>query len=612
MENIAEPLIPAENITQFPPNHEDLFDFEKAKIRMQKLIGEWSADFAEADSIRKERYIDIDSETLQELGELKKGEILIPIRNIDANIRTKKSDVMTFLNAGYRLGIFECVSDPSVDSRQLELEVTKGLTYPGWNKEFDRVADGAGLFSRDYIEVVFDETKPLHVGLEHVGFDKLIFNRKVNDIQDSEQVLRAYEVTVFRLEDFVKNNGFDAIQVDKIVKAKEHDRDTTICIYKRYCKCYDVVYVSWYCKECGVTDWLKKPEPLRLGIANPVEETDPLSGEVVSSSFQEADVDIYPIFTNVDNEDEQEVLVDKKGRAFLDRPLQNASTAIVSSFVNRQVKAGFIFGSPKQEDDTSGEMKQLDLQLKDGGMYSKPIEWWSLPPPDVSVLISLQYLDSKNAEQRGKPAYSVSNRKDARKTAKEFDVAEKEQGKLTSTNLATFSEFLRDVLNFSWRIIQSQALQNKITLLLKQDSMSGMWTNDVETIGQQFDIRPAGDTDVIEAQNEQEKMMMDWPVVQTTPLGPVFLQDYIKLRYPKKANEYIQILQAGVDMGKNLVASLSALLQQALTPEEVATLPPDQQQQLAMIQQQVTQYLGQQNAQPGATTEEQPVPGNAG
>lgn len=600
-----------ENLIEMPDDLEELpyEDYSKSKIRYDKLITDWSTDFFNVKNIRAQRYIEMDKQTARQLGIISESEILVPDRVIHANIRADLGNTMAFLNAGYRLGIFDCVSDPTTDTRELEIQVTRGLTYAGWYREFFRWADGAELFKFDHLEVVFDASKPMHVGFEHVGYNKLYFNKKSRGPRFSEIVIREYDVTPMQLEGFVVSSNFDLDQVQSILQTKENRRDETFCIYKIYQKIKGIIYVCWYSKDGAVTTWLKAPQKLRLGIYNKITDTNPTTQQPIEN-WQEQDIENVPIFTYLYQDDENEVLDEHKGRDFLDRPQQEFNTTVITAFANQLVKSGQTYGTPKMDTNDSAEIKQLDIELENGGVYDHAIDFWSHPAPEVTTLTALQYLDSRWAQQRGKIAASVSNRKDSRKTAEELKQAQGEETKVTSIELSTFSEALREVLNFAWKIIQSQALQNKIILLpvskpiinpiTKQPSGEKI-ENDHEVIAKEFEIRPAGDIDIIEAQQEQAKMQQDWPVFQNTALAPKFLQDYTRIRYPKRADEYVDILQQQqlvneqtVQQAKGLVAGLATLLKAFMQPEELASLTPDKQQEVAQLQQQVNQMIGVQ------------------
>ncbi len=595
------------------PFYSDYFDYEKAKIRINDLIDSWSGLCKEAEQRRNERYIDLDIEALRKSGDILPDETFIPQRVIDTNIARELPEFLAFLKQSNRLAIFTCISNPEIQTDNLEKDFTKGLTYQGWYKDFKRLIDGAQLHGWDSIEVVFDESKPLHVGFEHIGFDKLFYNKKTSNIQDSEYVIRRYDITLLRLEAF-KAKGFDPVQVDVIISANtaKRKRDDTVTIYKVYYKYAGAVWVCWYSRDSNINNWLKQPEKLKLGIAEQ-QSTGVLSrlqigigqgGNSAPTVWIDKDVNIYPIFQYLYKDDEEEVLTEHVGRGFLDLPMQEGQSAIVSGFTNGLLRAANVYASPAGDDGESADIKQLDVELTHGGIYSKPLNFFHTEYPDPLVLTAMQFLATLNAQATGKTSFTVSNRKDSRKTAKELGLAEKEEQQQESIGLADFSEDLRAILSFVWLIVQSQALQGKIPLLQKQvpimipgglmgemiESPEMEAINDIKTIGEKYEVRPAGDVDVVERQNKLNQMMQDWPVFQTTGLKDVFLKDFVKLRYPDKAEAYVKALEAG-NIAKQLIMSLSTLLKAFTSPEDIKSLAPEQLQQLEQIKQQVVQYL---------------------
>jgi hypothetical protein len=595
------------------PEWEELFLFDKAAPLIKQQVGQFQDEVLACEQRRKERYADIDPEKLRETGEIQPDETFIADRLIDGNIMRDLPDKAGFLLSDGKLGDFRCLTNPNKEAKNVEKEFTEGLTYSGWYKDWYRTMDGATLHGRDYLEVVFDPTKPLHVGFEHVGFDKLFFNRKVENIQDSERVIRQYDMTLFKLRTMPK---FAQEQTQKLYdKYKDRRRDETIKVYKIYTKYANCVYVHWYCEEADVTDWLSAPEKLYIGIDAesiemvPVETPimDEAGNIVITEQLQPqtvvkpVEIDFYPIFTYIYREDESECLVEKRGRAFLDFPMQEANTAIITGFVNAVVRASNVYASPEGEGDSDGgDIKQLDTVLEHGKIYNKPLKFWGTNFPPLELLQGVQFLQTMNAQSAGKFSFATNNRKDSRKTAKELTLAESEENKVKTTDLATFSEFTRAVLSFCWLIVQSRAKQNKIRFLQieqEQPMMAGaptmgttpVFVNDIESISELYDIRPAGEA-AMERQQEIQKRQMDWPVVQNTPLAPKFLIDYIRLQYPEEAEEYAKILEAG-DVGKQLVASLSTLLQAFIQPQEFASLSPEQKNQLLQIGAAAQQYI---------------------
>ena len=624
---------------------DEFFSYPKASIRIKQLISDWSPIRSKAVLNRRKRYLDLDVEEMRRKGVINEDETFTPDRIIDTNILRETPDYISFLKQSHRLAIFKCIDDPRINTTRLEDEFTEGMTYKGWYRPFKRLIDGAALHGWASIEVMFDIDKPLHVGFEYVANDRLFFNIGINDIQNSEYVVREYDVSVMQLESFVLNFGFDNAQVESITQksnAGRRKRDEIVKIYKVLFKFTNCVYVAWYSQDAQQNDWLKAPEKLRMGVSAP-QQTPPPNSATSSMTpnalpmpdpsmppeltamqppvspmmaggmpqpAQEVDMDMYPMFVYLYKDDEQECIVEHKGRAFLDEATQEATTAITTAFVNSTVRSSDIYASPdKENDETSGEIAQLNVTLTHGGIYNQPLRFFHMPPPDPSMLSSLNFLSSRNAQQSGKVDMAVINRKDSRKTAQELKQAEGETDKISSTNISDFSEYLRDVYGFSWVIVQSQAINNEVPFMLIEQpntvNLNGQQieiggtslVNDVATLQHPYDIRPSGDVDVIQRAETLVNMQNDWPVVQNTPLAPKFMLDFVSLRYPQQASTYRKILEEG-DPAKQLIMSLTTLLQGFAQPEEIAALSPEAKQQLVMIQQQVQAYLGNGEQQP--------------
>ena len=569
----------------------ELFDYQKAIIRIKKLIGSWSDETDRTKARRRERYVKLDVEDLRKQGKIEIDETFVPDRMIDTNIRREQPEYVAFLKQSRRLAIFRCVSNPSIDENvkeQLEKEFTDGLTYLNWINEFFKELDGAQTHGWASIEVVYDESKPFKIGFEYVAHENFLFDTESLDVQNDEFVLRRYSFTANKLEEFIQKFGFDEQQTGYILKAVENKRNEPITVYKKYCKYNGQVYVSWFCDKYGTNDWLKAPEPLLIGIADKDGQPQP--------------VDVYPIFLLPYVETEEEKIFEVKGRGFLDGPKQEASTSIITSFVNGMLRASDVYAAPSQESD-SGTTDQIKPLIK-GHIYPFPLTFFHQDYPDAGVLRALQYLDVANAQETGQTDFAVNNREDSRKTAREVTAAQQEAGLLKSVKLAIYSEHLRQIFSFCWRIVQSLALQNEITLLLteiqvpvvlgsQQVGAIPRQQNDFQTINQVFDIRPAGDTDVIQRADMIQQYQADWPVIQQTPIAMQFLSDFLRLRYPGDiGRKYALALQQG-DPKKMLIQQLAGLLQSVITPEDVKALPPEQQQQLVQLKQQTQQVLSQ-------------------
>jgi hypothetical protein len=218
------------------------------------------------------------------------------------------------------------------------------------------------------------------------------------------------------------------------------------------------------------------------------------------------------------------------------------------------------------------------------------------------------------------------NREDSRKTAKEMSLAEQQSNLLNSVQLTLFSSYIRGQYSLAWKIVQSQALHGNIKFLLinqpkpqvnpvdqqpligpdGKPMMMDNWVNDLVSIKQTFDIRAAGDVDVIQRNELINQMKQDWPVIATTALAQTFLSDLIMLSYPTKGEAYSKVLMNGqanqVQSLSKIVAAMSTVLQGMLKdhPEMVKALPPDQQAQLGEMLnagKQITEQVAAQTQQ---------------
>lgn len=582
-------LVPSEDVAKY-------LDHKEALPVLKQLISDWEQEIRETESRRDQRYLDLDVEAMRKSDELKADETFIPVRVIDTNIVREHPAYSAFLTQSRRLVTLICQDQTNVDASRLELEVTRGFRYPGWFLQFYRTVDGALTHGWDSIEVVFDPTKPLHVAFEHIGHDNLYFNKKVRNIQESERVIRRYPVTSTKLKSFVTSFGFSQEQVDLICKKDETSKrtDKIFYIYKQFFKFEGVVYVSWF-SSTDTNDWLKMPEPLRLGIAKQTAGSPMLPGYAPILEWQDAPIDMYPIHILLYKETEEDCITDKVGRAFLDGDWQEAQSAVVSGYVNGMLRASNVYAAPETGDVEGATVKQTDTELVNGAIYDKPLKFFHTDYPEATVLMALNYFNSAQAQQAGQVDYATMARKDSKKTATELNAAQSEADLLRGTPITLYSEWLRDVFDLSWRIVQSQALQDKISLLRKPvaDPMNPalvVFANDKETIGKQFLVLPAGDSDVVARKEKLMQMMQDWPVVSTTPLASRFLADLIRLKYPDVGEEYAQILMGG-DVGRGLVQGLNESVKQLVGMMLPGTLGPQHQQQMAALDQQVASYL---------------------
>lgn len=588
---------------------EDLFDFDKSQIRHKQLIGQWATELTLTERNRLRRNVDVDVTELRASGAISKDSTFITVRTIDKNIKREQPPYLNFLRNSRRLATFSLVRDRTVDTQRLEEDFTRGMTYSGWENPFFRELDGSQTHGWDSIEVVFDTTKPLHVAIEHIGHDKLIFPRDTINIQTCEIILRAYSITILELDMFVKRYGFDAEQMDKIKTTLKNNPDQkNVTIYKRYCKKDGIVYVSWLSTEYGVSSWLKAPMKLFLG-RQTMQQVPPDPQQLIVSTLAnlpppqptmtvvDEDEEQYPIFILPYNETEQQRIIDHSGRAFLDYPVQEAITALWTNMVNGSTRASNLYSSPKKDQEGS-KIKALDVVLEPNRVYNQPLDFWAPPYPPESLMFSAQALDVEKSSEAGQINFAVANKRGSRNTATEINAADQQQQLLTSVQLTLFSTHIRDIVNFSWRIVQSRALLEYITFLV--DPITGK--NDIARIGETYELRAAGDIDVVQRQEKLKEMQSFWAIVANTPLSFQFLKDMLKLAFPDSGEQYAAVLdQANADV--QLIQALLTIIKGSLSPEEIAALDPASKQQMNMILQQAISRVGQ-----GAAGTGQPAP----
>lgn len=601
------------------------FDFEVSKIHLQRLIQDWHTEVEDTEVRRKTRDIELDTEGLRQKGDLDEDETLIPVRVIDKNITREQPPYINYLKNSRRLCTFRSLDNPSQDPQQIEQEFTRGMTYTGWEVPHFKCLDGTQTHGWDSVEVVYDADKPLKVAIEHIGHDNLFFPRSIKDFQQASRVCRAYDITILVLKEWVRTFGFDATQVDKICQTRRETQKEgeAVRIYKLYFKKEGVVFVAWFCLTDGCDNWLKTPSKLFLGIrekaAAPVIQLFDNTQQSIDP-FQDSDIHQYPIFILPYRESEKPKVVDHKGRCFLDEAKQEAQTAILSGFINGLTRASNVYASPKQDTGNGGSLKEIqDVKLCGGRILSNPIEFWHPDYPDPMVLRSLQYMDDSNSEETNQINFAANNREDSRKTAKEITSSEQQQQLLNSVQLTLFSTHIRAVYSFAWLIVQSQALQNKIKFLLipSQQPVTGLngaplpnpenptqpltttvWVNDINVISQQWEIRAAGDVDVVQRQEKIMQMKQDWPVIANTVLKDRFLADLVKLEYPDSGEAYAEILKSQdsfnqmTGMVKALATIMMGMMQQH--PEMEQELPMQERQQLMSIMQSVAPLIQQQ------------------
>jgi len=298
---------------------------------------------------------------------------------------------------------------------------------------------------------------------------------------------------------------------------------------------------------------------------------------------------------------EDSAIQNATGRAFSDRTVQETITSLMSSFVTAHRRAANFYFAKENEDPNNTNV-QTSVRFQPGALIDANIKQFQLTPPDTSMIAAIQSLMSQNAQEQSQINYAAMNRKDSRKTATEIQAASGEAQQLSSTQVSLFSIALKDVYEWCWRIYQSRVIAG----VLRPAASLDLFLN------HEFNIKPAGDVDVIERQEKSQKMMMAWQVVSQTPLAPVFLQNMMRLMFPDEGESYAKMLQVGGEKDQ-LLQQLMQIINSLVVDQQTGQLTEEAkpfEQQLKMLQAQVADILGQ--SQQNAKQQQQGTPAPTG
>lgn len=567
-----------------------LFDFNKIKTRLDRLINDWRPEQTNTAERRRMRCVDVDVEQLQNAKVLSTDETLIPIRTIDSRVKKEQPAYVAYLTKSRRLAIFTCQEDPSINTDKLEIAYTKGMTYNGWEQPYYKCLDGAQVHGWDAVEIEYSEAKPFKVGLSHVGHENLIFPLKAKSLEDCEIIIRKFTISKLKLKTFESKYGFNADAVKLIVdEYTENKVDEPIDIYKIFMKSDGVVWVGWYVQK-DTRDWLKSPEKLSLGrkVKKKVStmQLDPMSGlqmPIESEVWEDVFETNYPIKLQLYDENEEQEITFHRGRAFYDEPEQTAQTSIWTCMVNGAVRACNVYASPKNPSATGASIKQLDTRLEHGCIYNEPLEFWHTSYPDPMLLDIIARLEVQKQAESGQVAYGVNNRQDSRKTATEVQSAREQQSMLSSVQVTLYSTFLREIHAYVWPIVQSLALQGIIVLNPTIDPMMLTLT---------YEVRPAGDDDVIRRAERLSQYQQMWGIISNTKAAGKYLTDMLRIALPDDADKYVSDILSGMqdrNMTPVLVEILQAMLQDPQIAPALGAYAPKIQQVIQMAAPQPSQ-----------------------
>ena len=557
----------------------DLTKYEDAATPIQGLLNVIGTLESTAVENRNSRKLDIDVDAERSGGHLDEDEFLVPAHIIDTNIRREQSKYVAYVTGSRRSAIFSSITEPTVATGELERDFTDKTRYSGWQVPLFKIIDGMQLHGYSIAEVQFDEDMPGHFAIEAVNYEDFGFPEDTRDIQACEMVVHRHYFTAIQLLDMVENDDFNEDIIDRLVDdhGQAPEVESLYQVEKVLFKHDNKVYVAWSCNaKCD--DWLRDPRPLYLGRRD---------GEMLRDETQ------YPYVVFPYNIQEDSAVQNATGRAFADRTTQETITSLMSSFVTAHRRAANFYFAKDNEDPNNTNV-QTSVRFQNGALIDANIKQFQLRPPDTSMIGAIQSLMSQNAQEQSQINYAAMNRQDSRKTATEIQAASSEAQMLSSTQVSLFSIALKDVYEWCWRIYQSRVVAG----VLRPAASLDMYLN------HEFNIKPAGDVDVIERQEKSQKMMQAWGVVSQTALAPVFLQNMMRLMFPDEGESYAEMLQTGNEKDQ-LLQQLMQIINSLIIDPQTGQLNEEAQDfapQIKMLQAKVTDILGQSNGQPGNPT----------
>ena len=419
-------------------------------------------------------------------------------------------------------------------------------------------------------EIQFDDTKPGHFAVESVNYEDFAFPDDTRDIQSCSMLVHRHYFTREQLIDMTKTREFSAKEVESLIGKEPVDEQTESLfkVEKVMFRNNGIVQVGWSCvARCN--EWLRKPRPLFLGRRD-------MSGEVYETDYP------YVIFHYMIAEDM--TIKNCVGRAYLDKHTQEAVSSLMSSFVTAHRRASNFYFS-KDADDPNQSNEQTSVQFVPGALIDANVKQFQLSPPNSTMLSAIQTLVTQNSQEQSQLNYAAMNLQDSRKTATERQTASAEAQLLSATQVSLFSISIKKIYEHCWEIYKSRVIDGLLEPTIPLHYF----------IDHEYNIKPAGDTDVVERQENAQKMLQVWPVIQqTSAMAMIYMEDMLTMLFPDEAPKYLTQMKQD-NTKTQLLQQLSAIVQSLVIDPQTGQLTEEAQpyaQQIQQIQQQVQQLAG--------------------
>jgi hypothetical protein len=220
-----------------------------------------------------------------------------------------------------------------------------------------------------------------------------------------------------------------------------------------------------------------------------------------------------------------------------------------------------------------------------GALIDANVRQFQLSPPNSTMLSAIQTLVTQNSQEQSQMNYAAMNRQDSRKTATEIQTASAEAQLLSATQVSLFSISIKKIYEHCWEIYKSRVIDGLLEPTIPLHYF----------IDHEYNIKPAGDTDVVERQEKAQKMLQVWPVIQqNSALAMIYMEDMLTMLFPDEAPKYLTQMKQDTTKTQ-LLQQLSAIVQSLVIDPQTGQLTPEAQpyaQQIQQIQQQVQSLAG--------------------
>jgi len=544
-------------------------NYTEASTNIHKLVGICDQQHITAQDQRQQRRLNIDLDLERRDGYLSPDEIYIPTHIIDTNIRREQAKYVSYIVNSRRTAVFSSSTDPSFNTGPLERDFTERSRYDGWQVPLFRTIDCMQLHGYCVAEIQFDDTKPGHFAIESVNYEDIAFPDDTRDIQACGMLVHRHYFTREQLLDMVKTREFSKEQVESLVgEPVDEQTESLFKVEKVMFRDNGIVQVGWSCVAKS-NDWLRKPRPLFLGKRD-------AEGEIYETEYP------YVVFHYMIAEDM--TIKNCVGRAFLDKHVQEAVSSMMSSFVTAHRRASNFYFA-KDADDPNQSNEQTNVQFVPGALIDSNIKQFQLSPPNSSMLSAIQAMVSQNSQEQSQMNYAAMNRQDSRKTATEINTATAEAQMLSATQVALFSIAIKRIYEKCFEIYSSRVLDGLI-----EPTIDLSYFTD-----HKYNMKPAGDSDVVERQEKAGKMLQVWPVIQqNSALAVDYMKDMLSMLFPDESPKYLQKMEEDTSRAQ-LMQQMMTIIQSLIIDPQTGQMTEEAQpyaQQLQALQQQVQALSG--------------------